>query len=139
MRQTISSCGRAFILCVSLSALSVGGAQAKTCSAAIAKVNGGGTCVASCQYGCGVHVSNKAGAPNRGCSRYCFDRNGRMLDNVKFDARGQQIVTPVTPTTPTSKPPTKPTVAPCPPGTSSNPFSGGCIKGPPPVAKSPPR
>jgi len=141
MRKAISSGGRAFILCIGLSALSIGGANAKMCSAPIAKVNGGGLCVASCQFGCGVHVSNKAGAPDRGCSQFCFDRNGRLIDNVKFNARGQQIVTPTTPTPPPVTPTTKqPTTIQCPPGSSGGtPFGGGCITVRPPVAKSPPR
>jgi hypothetical protein len=132
----------AFVFGLGLIALP-SGAAAKLCSAPIPKINGGGLCIANCQFGCGVHVNNAPGAsPNHGCSQYCFDRNGRMIDNVKFDRQGRQIVTPVTPVTPvkpaTNQPSGTSSAPPCQPGKSATPFGDNCITVRPPTSKSGP-
>ena len=139
------SAGGIFILVAGLGAAFAGSADAKTCWQKIPPINGGGLCVAACQYGCGVHVNNKPGAtPNRGCSQYCFDRSGRLIDNVKFDSQGRQIITPVQPVQPKPPKPNPPptttiTTPPCQPGKSATPFGDNCIKVRPPIAKSGPR
>lgn len=133
MPARIGVAGRVAVLCAGLVAMSIAAADAKTCSAPNRKT--GKACVAICQFGCGAYVDNRTGA----CSRYCFDKSGRMLDNVKFNSLGQQIITPapVTPPKPTANPTT--TTVKCPPGsTGGGPFGGGCITVRPPVAKSGP-
>jgi hypothetical protein len=135
MLAYISGAGRVAVLCIGFGALTMAAADAKSCSAPNPKAKT--PCVVSCQFGCGVHVDNRTGV----CSRYCFDRNGRMLDNVRFNALGQQIIAPAPTPTPTPvKPPTpsgNPPTPNCPPGGGgSTPFDGGCIKVKPPVAKS---
>jgi hypothetical protein len=131
MMAYISFAARAAVLCIGFGAMMIAAADAKSCSAPNPKAKS--PCVVSCQFGCGVHVDNRTGA----CSRYCFDRNGRMLDNVRFNTLGQQIIaptpTPVKPATPSANP----TTPNCPAGSGgSTPFDGGCIKVKPPVAKS---
>ena len=132
MLANISIAGRVVVLCIGFGAMTIAAADAKTCSAPNPKAKS--ACVVTCQFGCGVHVDNRTGV----CSRYCFDRSGRMLDNVRFNALGQQIIrpspTPVQPATP----PANPTTSNCPQGSGgSTPFDAGCIKVTPPVAKSP--
>ncbi|PYF05338.1 hypothetical protein BJ122_10176 [Rhodopseudomonas faecalis] len=113
---TISS---AALVC-GVSAASV---AAKTCEAPIKT---GGTCVATCPDGCGVHVKNKPAAGEDPCSRYCFGSDGRQIDNVVFDKSGRAVNLFAAPTAPQPQP--QPVAPPAPPTTQCDggPFNENC-------------